>query len=244
MRVVALNLQNPTAERVARLAERLLALEPDVALLSEFYDDPRGADLLERLAAGGIAEHVVGEPASAASPYTVAIAARRPVEGREVPFAGTPDAHRAVEARIDGITFVAVYFPLGREHHPFWDRRFLAYAATLADQPAVIGGDWNTGSRTLDIGGGRVPGTRRFDALLAAGWVDAWRELHPGVADYTWYSRYGNGFRLDHVLLSPSAPAATAAVHIHDFRADGLSDHSALLVDLAHGRSAGRLPDV
>jgi hypothetical protein len=45
-----------------------------------------------------------------------------------------------------------------------------------------------------------------FDALISAGWTDAWRSRHPHV---------------------------TAAEYCHDVRTGGVSDHSALLVDLA-----------
>jgi len=74
----------------------------------------------------------------------------------------------------------------------------------------------------------------RFDGLLAAGWTDAWRSLHPDVREFTWYNRRsGNGFRIDHALLSPlMAPRLRTAAYLHTTRTSGATDHSGLLVEL------------
>jgi exodeoxyribonuclease-3 len=74
----------------------------------------------------------------------------------------------------------------------------------------------------------------RFDRLVAAGWTDAWRSLHPDVSEFSWYNAAsGNGFRLDHALLSPMlAPRLRTAVHLHTTRTSGATDHSGLLVEL------------
>ena len=73
--------------------------------------------------------------------------------------------------------------------------------------------------------------------MSAMGWVDAWRTLHPDDREYTWYSRpRNNGFRLDHAFLSPElAPSLQSARHVHSTRAEGVTDHSAIVVDLGGG---------
>ena len=82
---------------------------------------------------------------------------------------------------------------------------------------------------------GVVPGLRDL------GFRDAFRELH-GYAQaepsWTWrvIAGHGGGWRLDHLFASTDLRASAADYH-HDWRDDGLSDHSALEVDL---RSAGR----
>ena len=75
----------------------------------------------------------------------------------------------------------------------------------------------------------------RFDCLLASGWTDAWRALHPDVREFTWYNRRsGNGFRIDHALLSPVlVPRLLTAEHLHGTRTSGATDHSGLLVELS-----------
>ena len=76
---------------------------------------------------------------------------------------------------------------------------------------------------------GVVPGLREL------GFADAFRELH-GYAQrepsWTWQriAGHGGGWRLDHVFVSEEL-RPTAATYHHDWRDEGLSDHSALEVD-------------
>ena len=234
MRVLVVNIQHAAVRRVPLVARAVLAAEPDVVIFSEFYVDDHGRALLDLLAERGLAYREHGLPGSARYPYTVAIASRSPITGAARPLVNTPHAQRILEAEVGGVTVVAVYFPLKEQHEPFWEAQFLPYVETLRDRPTLIAGDWNTGSRSLDIGGGPVAGMARFDALTAAGWTDAWRSLHPGAVEFSWYNRRtGNGFRLDHALLSPSlAPRLRGAAYLHEVRTTRVSDHAALVVEL------------
>jgi exonuclease III len=69
--------------------------------------------------------------------------------------------------------------------------------------------------------------------LRERGWVDAFRELHGyGEREASWTFRQNRGgWRLDHVLALGLRPVAAA--YAHEWRIEGLSDHSALVVDLA-----------
>jgi len=77
---------------------------------------------------------------------------------------------------------------------------------------------------------GVVPGLREL------GYRDAFRELH-GYAQrepsWTWrvIAGHGGGWRLDHLFASEELHP-TAATYHHGWRDEGLSDHSALEVDL------------
>lgn len=234
MRLLALNIQHAAVRRVPLVANAVLDAAPDVVILSEFYLNLQGGRLLGLLEAAGLVYSALGIPGSERYPYTVAIASRTPITGTRRPLEGSAHAQRVLEATIAGITVVAVYFPLAKEHDPFWDDQFLPYVGSLAHRLAIVAGDWNTGSGALDIGGGPVAGMSRFDCLLASGWTDAWRALHPDVREFTWYNRRsGNGFRIDHALLSPVlVPRLLTAEHLHGTRTSGATDHSGLLVDL------------
>lgn len=75
-------------------------------------------------------------------------------------------------------------------------------------------------------------GLRRLRGLRDHGWIDAFRALHgygEREASRTFAHDRG-GWRLDHVLVRGLEPAASA--YAHDWRRAGLSDHSALVVDL------------
>jgi exodeoxyribonuclease III len=145
-----------------------------------------------------------------------------------------PEAASLAEVVVEGITIAAVYFPLGDLHVPFWQTRFLPYAATRMDRPALIARDWNTGRRAIDISTRPVPSEAEFAAFSESGWVDAWRAVHADEREHSFVSPAGNGFRLDHAFLSPRlAPRLAEADYIHATRATAVSDHSALFVRLA-----------
>lgn len=234
MRLLAWNVQHRGASAAPAQAEAILAAKPDVVVLSEFVPRELPDPLLSLLAAGGLTSSAMGVAGDGMAAYTVAIASRNALDRVEFPFAGTPWLFAALEVEIAGVTVVGAYFPLGDQHDLFWDGAFRDYANAVAKIPAVIAGDWNTGSRSLDIGGGDVAGMDRFDDVVASGWTDAWRTRHPGEREYSWHhNKVGNGFRLDHALLSPPlASTLHEATYLHNLRTGDLSDHSALVVDL------------
>jgi exonuclease III len=126
-----------------------------------------------------------------------------------------------------------------------------AHLAGPARGPRVLCGDLNTPRRELsetemltfacDTHGRLRPERgERWDAAERAlvftlrehGWVDAWRSLHGyGDRDASWtFPGDKGGWRLDHVLVEGLEVVASA--YAHDWRRAGLSDHSALVVDL------------
>jgi len=101
-----------------------------------------------------------------------------------------------------------------------WMDRLLAHGETLlaARRPVVLAGDFNVVPTNFDI---YNAGSWRFDAVLqpqtreqwarvmAQGWIDATRQLHPDERVYTFWVneaafRRNAGFRMDFLLLTPS----------------------------------------
>jgi exodeoxyribonuclease-3 len=80
-----------------------------------------------------------------------------------------------------------------------------------------------------------------YHELLARGWTDALRKLHPGERIYTYWDYFRNaygrdaGLRIDHLLLNPAvAPhLRTAAVDRHVRGWEKTSDHAPTWVELA-----------
>src|SRR3990172_3910315 len=69
--------------------------------------------------------------------------------------------------------------------------------------------------------------------LNELGWTDAWRFKNTSLREYTWYSKAGNGFRLDYAYLSPKLKNGLINVfHSHQERIRELSDHSSLRIEL------------
>ena len=135
------------------------------------------------------------------------------------------DEGRVIAAEFPSLFVVSVYVPnaqRGLTRLPFrlrWDRQFREYLARLsARKPVLFTGDLNVAHEEIDIARPRAnrmnagftdQERRSFGRLLAGGWVDTFRALHPDARDrYTWWSlasgaRARNiGWRIDYVVVS------------------------------------------
>jgi len=68
------------------------------------------------------------------------------------------------------------------------------------------------------------------------GFHDAFRDLHGyGRREPSWeWPRTGGGYRLDHLIVSAEIDVHAVA-YLHEWRKEGLSDHSPLLAELSVG---------
>src|SRR6266581_3275015 len=142
---------------------------------------------------------------------------------------GNPEDHQAryIEAAVQGVLVTSIYLPNGNpqpgpkfNYKLAWFERLIAHAAELmaSGAPVVLAGDYNVvptpqdiyPTRSLDNNALIQPASRQaFARLLAQGWTDAMRKLHPQGPLWTFwdYKRErwpkDKGMRLDHFLLSP-----------------------------------------
>lgn len=159
--------------------------------------------------------------------------------------------------------FIDVYTPnaqneLARiDHRMQWDDAFREFCSGLEQgvlpggaatdpKPVIMCGDFNVAHQEIDL---KNPGPNRgnagfsdeergkFDQLLAAGFVDTWRNSHPeqtGV--YSWWSyrfsaRKNNaGWRIDYFLVSKSLLPQVESAEIHG-EVMG-SDHCPIALDV------------
>lgn len=121
--------------------------------------------------------------------------------------------------------------------------------STADNKESVLCGDWNIAHTENDIKNWRgnlkksgfLPQERQWVTdLLAAGWVDVVRQVHPGVAGpYAWWSWRGKafdndaGWRIDYQLATPGLAARTASAGTERPAAYALrwSDHAPVTVD-------------
>ena len=112
--------------------------------------------------------------------------------------------------------------------------------------PVLVIGDFNTAHREIDLArpkdnvknSGFLPEERaEMDRWLEAGWVDAFRALHPDEpGHYTWWRQWGGarernvGWRIDYVLASPAAMKRVRDAFIWPHTTG--SDHCPIGVDL------------
>jgi exodeoxyribonuclease-3 len=180
------------------------------------------------------------------------------------------DAGRYVEVDLPGLVVSSLYLPKGTVGTPGRAEkdRFLAlFARHLADRRAraaaegrevLVCGDWNIAPAEADVrnwrgnqrSSGFLPHERRWVAdLLAAGWVDVVRALHPGVdGPYTWWSYRGRafdrdtGWRIDWQLATPGLGerAESAVVERAPSHPERWSDHAPVTVRYAVERAGER----
>ena len=176
---------------------------------------------------------------------------------------GDPDdgQSRYLEAAINGIIVAGLYLPNGNprpgpkfEYKLAWFHRLIERAADLlaSGAPVILAGDFNVMPTERDVYKPErwvddalfAPEVRAcFDRLLAQGWTDSLRTVHPDETIYTFWDYFRNayarnaGLRIDHLLLSPalSARLRDAQVDRHVRGWEKSSDHAPVWVKIADG---------
>jgi exodeoxyribonuclease III len=169
------------------------------------------------------------------------------------------DLHsRFIEAEINGLTIICLYLPNGNpypgpkfEYKQKWFKRLNAHAKKLISKtkPAVIAGDFNVMPTELDVYKPerwvndalfRIEIRESFKDLIAQGWTDSLRKMHPKETIYTFWDyfrdAYGRnaGLRIDHLLISPDLKSKLKAAEVdHHVRGwEKPSDHAPVWIDL------------
>jgi exodeoxyribonuclease-3 len=190
----------------------------------------------------------------------VAILSKHEIKERRRGLPGDPeDLHsRYIEATINNLVIGCLYLPNGNpypgpkfDYKLNWFKRFTSHAKKLLQQevPVVLAGDFNVMPRELDVYKPerwvndalfRKEVRIAFKKLVAQGWTDALRELHPGETIYTFWDYFRNaytrnaGLRIDHFLLSPhiAKRLKKAEVDRHVRGWEKSSDHAPVWIEI------------
>lgn len=195
MRLVSYNIRFGGGRRVAFIGAVLADLEPDVVLLQE-ATDPAAVDRIAR--AAGLA-HVYQRPG-----WSVAALLREPARAQAWHRPGRPHGFLEVSPAGDpALRLVGLHLPAGLSARGEGARlravdTLLGWTGGGADDETVLMGDLNAVARgdvprvasmpfwlrmLLRFDGGIR--TDVHDRLAAAGWVDAFRHLHPDAPGFT-----------------------------------------------------------
>lgn len=185
---------------------------------------------------------------------------RDPVERRRGLPGDPHDLHsRYIEAEIDGMIVGGLYLPNGNpwpgpkfDYKLAWFGRLQKHARALlrSDVPVVLAGDYNVMPTELDVYKPerwlndalfRKEVRAAYAKLLAQGWTDALRTLHPAERIYTFWDYFRNayarnaGLRIDHLLLSPDLAGRLVAAGVdREVRSwEKTSDHAPTWIELA-----------
>jgi len=169
------------------------------------------------------------------------------------------DLHsRYIEAEVADMIVGCLYLPNGNpypgpkfEYKLGWFKRLTAHAKSLLDKkiPVVLCGDYNVMPTEIDVYKPerwendalfRIEIRQAFKELVAQGWTDAIRSLHPNEVIYTFWDYFRNayernaGLRIDHFLLSASLKKrlVSTGVDRHVRGWEKTSDHAPVWIEL------------
>lgn len=266
MKIATFNV-NGIASRLSALLEWLAKSAPDVACLQELKA-PDEAFPAQAVRDAGYEPIWHGQR----SWNGVAILGKRvtPVEIRRGLPGDPHDEHsRYIEASVGDLVVGCLYLPNGNpqpgpkfDYKLAWFERLIAHAHSLyaSKKPVVLAGDFNVVPTDADIYDPKSwkkdallqPESREaYRRLLAQGWIDSIRAVHPDERIYTFWDYFRNhwqrnsGLRIDHVLLN-----AALAPRLSDANVDGwvrgqprASDHAPVWVELSDARpNTGKPP--
>jgi exodeoxyribonuclease-3 len=249
--------------RLDEQAELVLAVEPDLVCLQEVTraTGPRWVAILAEAgldqALMALPQALMALPEPGAThrrrPLSVLTASRQALE--EVPIADLPWPERALSVITGGLEVVNAHAPISPSPKL---AKVLTHEAVQrhlsgGSGPRVLCGDLNTPRKEHPDGRvwtfardqyGRLRedrGERWDEAELALikglepfGFRDAFRsEQGLALRELSWeWPRWGGGYRLDHLIVSAEM-GVRAISYAHEWRRAGLSDHSALVADIA-----------
>ena len=183
---------------------------------------------------------------------------------RGLPGDPEDEQSRYIEAAVGGILVAGLYLPNGNprpgrkfEYKLAWMERLHSHLKSLVDlkAPVVVAGDFNVIPADADV---YKPERWKDDALfapearaayldlLAQGWSDAIRHLHPTETIYSFWPYWRRSFernagiRIDHLLLNKPAKKRLIKAEV-DLRPRGwekTSDHTLVWIEL--GDTPGR----
>jgi exodeoxyribonuclease III len=182
-----------------------------------------------------------------------------PVETRRaLPDDPNLEQSRYIEAAVCGILVGNMYAPNGNpwpgpkfDYKLAWLDRLKEHARDLLDSglPSLLIGDFNVIPTEMDVYKPErwakdalfaSEARQKYRELVAQGWTDAIRRLHPDERIYTFWHYWRNSFvrdagiRIDHALLSPSLAKKLKAVGV-DREPRGwekTSDHAPIWVEV------------
>jgi exodeoxyribonuclease-3 len=265
MKIATFNV-NGIKTRLPHLLRWLEREQPDVACLQELkaLDEGFPADAIR--AAG---YHALWKGQRSWNGVAILARGSEPLEVRRtLPGDAADEQSRYLEAAVDGVMVCCLYLPNGNpqpgpkfDYKLAWFERLITHAKTLieAEHPVIICGDYNVVPTDFDIYNPRSwkkdallqPETREcYQRLLAQGWIDSLRHLHPEAPIYTFWDyfrqhwEHNSGLRIDHLLLNRHlAPALQAAGVDKWVRGEEkASDHAPTWVELDLARLAASGP--
>ena len=175
-------------------------------------------------------------------------------------FADHDNEGRVITAEYETFYLINVYVPNAGQktvrlpYRQTWNADFLAYCQQLdSNKPVIVAGDLNVAHTEIDLknpksnmkNAGFTPEERRdFTTWLDSGFVDTYRNMHPGeTGAYTFWTYMAGarkrniGWRIDYFVVSDRLTCHVAASEIREMVMG--SDHCPIMLLIADPAAGG-----
>lgn len=231
MRIVSWNILQGGGKRIHGICDALTSFEADLLVLQEYRHGKTSDQLIDTVSNLGLTYQHSKSPS--ARKNCLLIASRVPMNC--TPWGKSLDASLAIRTSIEighqTILLFVGHLPHKKAQVPYWNT-LLDSAGTLESMSMIVG-DLNCGIPFEDSDTKTFDNTHLFQSLFKQGWIDSWRSRNQSGREFSWISPRGNGYRYDHCLSSSELNSKIELIEYdHSVRESGLSDHSALVIDL------------
>lgn len=240
MRIVFWNIMHGGGSRAGAIVEQILDWNPDIVSLAEFRGTAPSRSIAKELHDAGYPHQMSAVNAEEPGWNAVFLASRYEITSIQLDGAPEPELYWLVaKVKTEPEIHVCVLHApwsifLGRLE--FYES-LLKVAENWMLGPGLIIGDTNAGISGLDD---ETENSVEYNdtfmiPLSDFGWRDVYRVFQPAADTPTWYSPYGNGYRLDQAFANQELqPIVTSCDYDwgDSDRCGKLSDHAAILLDL------------
>jgi len=228
VKILAWNIRQGGGSRSTDITEAIIRHQPDIAVLSEFRNNPAGQYIRTKLLTTGYFYQYPSHQDTRKN--GVLIVSRTPCDFQSYhdEIKAFPEA--VAVAKFEKLNIWGLYLPHKKKHQIF---DFII--SKLPDRSShLLIGDFNTGKNFIDQKSDSFWYTDKLIELESLGYFDAFRYFHGQKSEFSWFSHQGNGYRYDHCYLSPDLKSRLLRCdYSHGEREQHLSDHSMLLVRLS-----------
>ncbi|POY36779.1 hypothetical protein C3K47_10510 [Solitalea longa] len=232
MKIITWNIKHGGGKRISNILNTLkLHSDADIFVLTEFRNNDNGFKIKALLNELGFINNF--SPEIESTKNTVLISAKESCKVSYFSELGD-HAQRVIKIENEKLAIYGCYFPQQNEKKHVFDF-LLSQIDANKDQKIIITGDINTGKHSIDETGKTFYHAQYLNKFEGIGLTDAWRHMHKDKREYSWYSNFNNGFRIDHFFIHDELlNKVIDCNYIHSYREEKISDHSMMLLELEY----------
>jgi exonuclease III len=229
-KIITWNLQHGGGKRVTKIIDVLRQhTDATIFVLTEFRNNDNASKIQSALTDLGFIHQYKIE--AGVRKNSVLIAAKENFAAQT--FAELGDhSQRVIKISNKRFSLYGCYFP-GQDDKKYVFDFLLKEIKNNPTERIIITGDINTGKHYLDQAEATFYHADYLDKIENENYFDAWRHIHKDKKEYTWFSRVGNGFRIDHFFVHNDLKEKVKSCdYIHDYREQKITDHSMMTLEL------------